>query len=151
MSIEFTLWSLSATAYHQAVDAGLLTGEHTGECRRIAENWDLLARVLAAGDPTAPAATAITGGRVLENDELEYGGTRIFSPYEVALLAAALDAVDEAEFDRRFRNADFTGAHGADGAAPAARRSEILAALGHLQASYNEAAKRGDAVAIWLG
>ncbi|NUP51703.1 MAG: DUF1877 family protein [Catenulispora sp.] len=155
MTIEFTLWSLSAATYQQAVEAGRLTAEHTSECRKIAQDWDLLARVLAAGDPEAPAATAITGGHVLENDLPDYGGTRIFSPYEVALLAAALDAVDEAEFDRRYRIADFTGVHGSHDsgvdADSTAQRSRLFASFTHLQTSYNDAAARGDAVAIWLG
>ncbi|NUR58883.1 MAG: DUF1877 family protein [Catenulispora sp.] len=158
MSIEFTLWSVPATAYQAAVNSGRLSGEHTAECRRIAEDWDLLTRVLAAGDPAAPAASAITGGHILENDELDHGGTRIFSPYEVALLAAALDAVDEAEFDRRYQNADFSGAYrpgsddneDEDQPAPPPDQAELLKAFSHLQTSYNEAAMRGDAVAVWL-
>jgi hypothetical protein len=156
MSIEFTLWSLPAAAYQTAVNTGRLSGEHTSECRRIAEDWDVLTRVLAAGDPAAPAASAITGGQVLENEELDHGGTRVFSPYEVALMAAALDAVDEAEFERRYRNADFSGAYragadeGEEDAVPVPGLAELLKAFGYLQSSYAEAAMRGEGVAVWL-
>lgn len=156
MSIEFTLWSLPAAAYQAAVNSGRLSGERTAECRKIAEDWDLLTRVLTAGDPAAPAASAITGGHVLEDDELDHGGTRVFSPYEVALLAAALDAIDEEEFARRYQNADFSGAYrpgsneGDEDAAPIPELAELFKSFSHLQSSYSEAALRGDAVAVWL-
>jgi len=155
MSIEFTMWRITPTAYERAAEAGALGPERVAVEEAVSKDWDVLARILADGRvplPVTGAARAIAGGEVLPEDDLDYGGTRVLSPALVREVAGDLAELGDADIESRYLTVDFTDCYGTnEGGAHASPVENYLTSFHRLRQFYTEAAKSGDAMAVWLG
>jgi hypothetical protein len=154
MSIEFTMWRISPEAYEQAVEAGELGPEYVAENQTVAKAWSVLSYILAGGPVPAPAtgaARAVAGGEVLPEDDLDYGGTRALGPALVSEVAGELAVFTDEVIEQRYYALDFTGSYGARDGVHTRPVETYMEAFHVVRDFYAEAAKHGDAMAVWLG
>jgi hypothetical protein len=153
MSIEFTMWRISPSAYESATSTGVLS-EPGIENARVGKAWDILTRILANGNTNEPplAAQSIAGGTVLASyEDMDYGGLRVLSPDLVTAISTDLATVTAGDVERRYQALDFGGAYGAEGSAPASPVERYVDAFEAVRDFYAEAAEARDAMAIMLG
>ncbi|MFD5586971.1 DUF1877 family protein [Streptomyces sp. NPDC057413] len=154
MSIEFVMRSISLDIYRR-VKAGELVYGQIAESDAVGKDWGILAHILKNGEAQgAPplAALAIIGGQRLEEEEdADYGGTRVLGPEEVERISRELDFLTVGEIERRYATLDFSGVYGAEGSLPASPLDDFLAAFEELRDFYRAAAECGGAMMVWLG
>jgi hypothetical protein len=96
----------------RALDDAGITAEDLPEPLFIEKAWHGF-HFLLAGEPgpvSGPLAGVVLGGHELGED-LGYGPLRVLAPDEVRASADALDALDDAEIDRRFDGEAMLAAH----------------------------------------
>lgn len=155
MSIIFNMSRVTPEAYERLI-AGEPMKEPASDEVSLEKTWSVLFRFLQGGDPAIPRrlARAVAGGEHLDTLG-DYGGPRVLSPKQVALVVHDLDGGDVPEehrepFDEKkirslYKVIDQTGAY----SAPASVES-VVEAFRTLDAFYRRAAAAGDAVLIEL-
>ncbi|MFI1960433.1 DUF1877 family protein [Streptomyces althioticus] len=154
MSIEFVMRCISPDVYRR-VKAGEFVYDQIAESDAVGKDWGILVHILENGeDQGAPAVAtlAIIGGeRLEEEDDVDYGGTRVLGPEDVERISRELDFLTVEEIERRYAALDFSGVYGAEGSVPASPLEDFLAAFRELQDFYRAAVKCGGAMMVWLG
>jgi len=141
----------SRSAEEALVSAGFTVAD-VRDALDIEKAWHGLHYLLAGTvwQPTDPPGNAVLGG-VEVGDDLGYGAARLMDAAEVARTAAALGDLQVGELRARYdadamTKAKLYGGHWDD----LSERDWVTDAFDHVTAYFGEAAKRGDAMLLYI-